>query len=67
MLGWLHQSIASEKELLNSLLRRTDSEGKAPHSETECFNRDNSAYGLFNIFNSSINLQALLQCQDKDT
>ena len=27
MLGWLHQSIAGEKELLLSLLRKTKSEG----------------------------------------
>ncbi len=28
MLGWLHQSIAGEKEFLLSLLRRTKQEGR---------------------------------------
>ena len=33
MLGWLHQSIAGEKELLISLLRKTKSEGNVIHIE----------------------------------
>ncbi|XP_065056579.1 conserved oligomeric Golgi complex subunit 6-like isoform X1 [Rhopilema esculentum] len=38
MLGWLHQSIASEKELLHSLLRRTKPEADKESSMKEVLN-----------------------------